>query len=1121
MINESPIARLRASRESAASGAAPPPAAAAGNSASYDDGGDRFWRKFDVASSPLASGRGTGTGKCSGKGKGPSSSRCGVRGGSTAAHGLGDPNQQKIQRRKQPVPAPVTSQIEEAREEAAEEAARGDGDGDGDRDTTREEQIAVLDSCCSDDDSGHPPTLGRRRLGTEVSLVSDLFGGLGIETNLTLSAAGLGGGGPSASSSAGGIIDNDDDDDDEEEAIREAIREHALAKLEALEELTLASPRDLPPDDDDSDDGNDDDLTLAGRESATTNHNKRASAIPAAVRDLGWYEDQASTVVGSPLSHHSQQQSPRSPQASPHQRRGSSSHNKNNDGRRRHHRRHRLNASDHASDLAEAEITTDLRSDRRRRQDRRQSRRSSHLSPRRTKGRDNKNDGGRRHRHRRHRHRRGASDLSNTEIDINLSTVSSLRSPREEAQEAPWTASLLASLEAGVLARLDAVERAIAGAGGADDLTADVEQLIAELDVLSNMMSIDFEGDDDDEDDDEEDDEDDDSTLMDDSDDSFDSTVDTANFVAKSGLEVEVSLQPVVPGTPTRKATLTLRDESSAWEEVQSVPFSVRETTGTPSSDKGAEHEGRDERECTPGNNGTEDGMKKRHFSFIKGTFAPRSRTNGLKPRFVPRSMSSTVVSSLPSPMVPGHDTVLAEAKRLEAEARRLEASIKLEEARTAKAAARAAAEARRLDAETQRVDAKEALRLERAAKMAIREEALAEKIKEIRRLAEKKIQRRQAKMAQKEASRLEGRRLKKLASGKKKAARKQAVLAKQSISKATANAATVSRAVVASVASTVKKVGGGGKVVEDTSVTKIDNDSDAENADNKVKEEIVSSPVEEVSEEDEEKEEEEAAEEEDEERRDVNDDEKEIAQEEPIDEELASTEAETVPAERTSEDTVIEDVKEGPEDSTPKAAAEDSSTAENKRKNTLLLKDLEDKEVKRKAKFDKISDFEAYLASVTSCASDKEGTSEAVDHVLGNFVGSAFGDTMTTPTLSSAGEQHLQFPPNVSITTIEEDVLVGDDQTYKNLPSLTEDHDIVLGDTSVTNIDNDPDDEEEKATIDENHDGKFDVNDVGVEQNEEETNDENQNVDFDVDVKEENSNASGLTRTVVHISRT
>ena len=123
------------------------------------------------------------------------------------------------------------------------------------------------------------------------SLETDLFG-LGIETNLTLSAAGLGGG-PSASPAGCVIDDNNDPDNDDDGAIREAIREHALAKLE---ELTLASPRDLLPDDDD-DDGDDDndstantnDLTLAGRKSAT-NNSKRASAIPAAVRDLGWYE---------------------------------------------------------------------------------------------------------------------------------------------------------------------------------------------------------------------------------------------------------------------------------------------------------------------------------------------------------------------------------------------------------------------------------------------------------------------------------------------------------------------------------------------------------------------------------------------------------------------------------------------------------------------------------------------------------------------------------------------------------------------------------------------------------------------------------------------------------------
>ena len=248
----------------------------------------------------------------------------------------------------------------------------------------------------------------------------------------------------------------------------------------------------------------------------------------------------------------------------------------------------------------------------------------------------------------------------------------------------------------------------------------------------------------------------------------------------------------------------------------------------------------------------------------------------------------------------------------------------------------------------------------------------------------------------------------------------------------------------------------------------------------------------------------------EEEERRDVDDDkeiahEKEIAQEEPVDEKLASTDVEPVPAETISKNTTNEDVKAGPEGSTPTAAAKDSITTENKSKSILLLKDLEDKEVKRKAKFDKISDFEAYLASVTTCVSDKGEAGEPADH----FVASAFGAAVTTPTLSSAGEQRLQFLPNVSITTSKEDLK--DDQANNNLPSFTEDRDIVLDDSSVTKIDSDPDANEEKTTID----------DAEVEENGEETKNENQKVDFDVDVKQENNNASGLTRAVVHISRT
>ena len=150
------------------------------------------------------------------------------------------------------------------------------------------------------------------------------------------------------------------------------------------------------------------------------------------------------------------------------------------------------------------------------------------------------------------------------------------------------------------------------------------------------------------------------------------------------------------------------------------------------------------------------------------------------------------------------------------------------------------------------------------------------------------------------------------------------------------------------------------------------------------------------------------------------------------------------------------------------------------------LLKDLKAKEVERKAKFDKISDYEAYLASVSPRASDKGEADEA------------------------------------AITTVTSKE---DDQANKNLPSLTEDHDIVLEDTSVTKIDNDPDNEEDDETIDKKHDNEVDVgvdvDDADVEQNGEEANDENQqpDVDVDVDVKQENNN--GFTMAVVHISRT
>ena len=185
MIEETPIARLRASRSAssavAISGPTPPaPKVIVGNS---DDEDDMFWKQFDVASPKNAAG----------KAKSPSSNFV-VRSKSTATY---EQNQQKVQQ-------------DEVREEA-EEAERGRGDNI----ENSRERIDVLDSF----DSSPPPISGHRRLGTEVSLVSDLFG-LGIETNLTA------------------VIDEHDPDD-------EAIREMANSMLE---ELTLASPRALAHD---------------------------------------------------------------------------------------------------------------------------------------------------------------------------------------------------------------------------------------------------------------------------------------------------------------------------------------------------------------------------------------------------------------------------------------------------------------------------------------------------------------------------------------------------------------------------------------------------------------------------------------------------------------------------------------------------------------------------------------------------------------------------------------------------------------------------------------------------------------------------------------------------------
>ena len=217
----------------------------------------------------------------------------------------------------------------------------------------------------------------------------------------------------------------------------------------------------------------------------------------------------------------------------------------------------------------------------------------------------------------------------------------------------------------------------------------------------------------------------------------------------------EISLQPVKSGTPAVKTPLLLCDESSAWEEVQRT-------------------ESHEEHDCANADGEDTKNMKpRRRFSF-KGAFA--SRLNLKTKPFSPRSNSSqniscnisSVVSALTSPTNnPDVDvnadpdinkvsqkSALAEAKRLEAETRKVEASIRLVEARAAKAAALAAAEARRLKAESTKLKAEQQLALERAAKKVLREEALAEKIKELRLVAEEKLKQKQAKEARKEEAR-------------------------------------------------------------------------------------------------------------------------------------------------------------------------------------------------------------------------------------------------------------------------------------------------------------------------------------------------------------------------------